>query len=240
MIEIKKIIKNFTIVIGILFMMIWWTSSADAASFMKLMEFSTDMTSDKVSFHGDTKSRDFTLNGEDLYLTPVAKERGGYVVLSSNHGTVMSFNLPDNPYANIYKFSVKATDREFLFVEVGKNGVSDSLCTNFWIVGKYKKDGKEQYVVYSQLKNLVDKGLIYQSIDVMLNRSTGELWVQGMARDRDCWDMTDPDNEHFAYKGHNAFLVEKYIGYCLINAISYFWDEEAQWFGTVYHDEPIL
>lgn len=238
MIEVKKLIKKSIVLFSAMVVVIWSTSAAEAADCVRLMGFSYNLAVDV--FDGDTRSKDFTLNGDELYLTPVAKERGGYVVLSGNRGTIMSFNLPDRPYVNIYKFSIKGTDREFLFVEVGKNGVSDSLCTNFWIVGKYKKGDRELYVVYSELKNLIDKGLIHQSIDVVLNRNTGELWVQGLARDRDCWDMTDPDNEHFAYKGHSARLSDRHMGYCLINAISYFWDEKSQWFGTVYHDETIM
>lgn len=231
--------RKLIIIIGTVIAFAFSGLSAEAAAIANVMNFSYNMYSDGQEFNGDIRSKEFTLNGEDLYLTPVAKERGGYIVLSNIRGTIMSFSLPDRPYLNVHKFNLKGTEREFLFVEAGKNGVSDSICTNFWIIGKYKKDGKEQYVVYSQLKNLVDMGLIYQTVDVLLNENTGELWIQGMARDRDCWDMSDPENEHFAFKGHTAVLSDKYPGYCLINAIAYFWDEKAQWFGTVYHDEPI-
>ena len=179
-------------------------------------KFSTNSNPDPVSF---------TLDGSKMKLNIDVSNKNAELKDSSGN-TVMNFRLERTPYFRAYKIKMDG-GKEALLVLSGQNGVSDYVVTDFWLVGKYK--GK--YVIFSRLESAKNSGLIHQGIEVFTVNPSGELWIQGIARYRDCADGY--------YHGHKAVPSKSIRAYYAINAVSYFWDENAQWFGIRYNDAPL-
>lgn len=173
------------------------------------------------SISGNLMEKLFSLNNVKLKLKPnlifsKGTITGGYVeLLNAVSGEkYASFSVEKWPYFRAKKL-IANTGEEFLFVQAGREFVSESSCTGIWLVGLHKGS----YVTFATIDTVNNTGLLYTDISSSLE--DGELKLLGFTRDRNCVNRQ--------YKGHPAYPIGP-ADYG-INSTYLFWDETTQWFG---------
>ncbi len=183
------------------------------------------------SFPSDALGKLVSLNGHKLRLKPVLQVSdtmimGGSVKLQdANTGEeLFSFPLKAAPYFRVKKIAAD-TGEEFLLIQSGSLGVTDSSCRGIWVVGLHK--GK--YVSFINIDTVQKVGLLFD--DIISDLEDGEIKLTGFARDWACrvYDSTGRNVIGYRYKGHPAYLTS--LRNCEINSTYLFWDSKAQWFG---------
>ncbi len=214
--------KMLSIILAVVTGMMLFSVTSFASECRTIMNF---RIVPKVGVSGTTSTVQFPLDNINVRLEPEITNKVVKLVDYTGN-TVQTFPLEKYPYFHAYKIQLN-NGKEALLVVSGQQAVSDCVITDFWLVGKYK----DKFVTFSRLENASNSGLVFQGLEVFTETNTGELWIQGVARDRDC--------RSGYYKGHKAVPSKTYKAYCAINAVSYFWDDASEWFGIKYQDNPI-
>ncbi|MBO6178128.1 MAG: hypothetical protein J6O04_03010 [Selenomonadaceae bacterium] len=192
-----------------------------AASFVKMetvASFSQLPKMDEIS--GDVSPKMFSLNGRKLKLKPNLQFsrymiKGGNVEIldAANGAKYASFPVIGAPYFTAKKL-VTNTGEEFLYIQKGRLGASDSACDGVWLFGLHKGS----YVTFADINTVKKAGLLYS--DISSSIEAGELKLLGFTRDRNCVNGM--------FKGHSVYPLGANCG---INSVFFFLDEKAQWFG---------
>jgi len=216
------------------------TSVVEAASIERVFAISKFPKMDiNIRYFKDVR---FPLEGEELKFKVTSYNDSGrfdgniagYVGLVNATNEMVYYSFPIRSNVNFYaKRVVFDSGKECLLVCSGGCFVSELSCDNFWLLGK--QDGK--WITYATMDNAVNAGLLHSNIQAFLS-GDGKLWIQGTTRDRNCRNYSNPADNSLRYKGHPAYMDG--LADCSINAVAYFWDSYANWFGMEYHDVPML
>jgi len=214
-----KINKLF---LGIFVIILTMANISQAASLVKMeniASFSQLPKSDSVS--GDITPKLFSLNGKKLKLKPNLRF-SGYEIIGGNVEIIdavngekyAAFPITKPPYFSAKKLIANTGD-EFVFLQTGRQGASDSACDRIWLFGLHKSS----YVIFANIETINKAGLVYS--DISSSIESGELKLLGFTRDRNCVNGM--------FKGHPTYPIG--VANCGINSVYLFWDEKAQWFG---------
>lgn len=139
------------------------------------------------------------------------------------------FTNKDSTYIYVKKITLKNNfEKEFLWVQYGGAGVSDSVCHGFYLIGFENTNLK----IYTSFDEIQRCGLICQSLELFIHKDSGELWIQGICRDR-CVKNSQ-------YKGHSAIKCADYKIHYAINAVTIIYDNINDTVKLNYKDMPLI
>ena len=177
----------------------------------------------------------FALNGRQYYLQPETEDgiKGSVELADSEEGESL-FSVELDSMGPWFKAGRLILDngREFLVLMSGASSVSDGLLRDFWLLDL--QDGEP--VIYVTKEDLREAGLMGYTVRVDETLPREGLWIEGVARDRDCTVWKDGKVTGYSYKGYPVTRSDS--AYWGINAVSLDWNEETQSFDLEYHDNP--
>ena len=170
----------------------------------------------------DLEKVELSLNEQRLVLSLIIDKDASiikYNVIDKRTNKLeLSISLERFPYLHIYKIIHNELCNEFLYIQSGRVGVSDSVCDKVYIIG-YEHGIMKNYL---DIEYLIENGLIFQDINFSIDGNSIKLI--GYVRDRDCCIYNEKREviDH-QYKGHKV----KPFGMChyMINSIYLDWDD---------------
>lgn len=194
-------------------------SDTNIDSYVSMKEICSITQRPKCDIVGAFERLKFAFNGVEMELSSCFQFLGNNIVggnltlLDSKTSEChMTFPIEKWPYFRIKKL-MTAANVEFIFVQSGKNSVSDNVCIGLWIIGKFN----DEIVTFINLETLKRIGLVYQ--DITSSIECGAIKLLGCARDRDCrvWSQNRNEIMGYQYQGHKAYELSS--GNCGINAV---------------------